>query len=248
MVEPEQVVETLQCVDCGQPFSGSVLHLPIPALNHTTIFRPQRCPACLAKVQDEEAAKAAAQRRHEREADWARICPVEFRLCSESHGETDLPRLRAEAPLLDELLAWANTDRKRGVLLRGPTGTCKTRAMWRLLRQLWEEGVRFRAVTSTLLEAECQEARDRGSLSRWIRELQRVPVLFWDDLGKMRFLPSTEAAVFDVLDDRMNAHRPVLITTEEAGETLASRLSGHVAGAFVRRLRDYCTCIEFGRR
>ena len=172
---------------------------------------------------------------------------MEFRLRSESNGATDLARLQAEVPQLDKVLAWADSDRKRGLLLRGPTGASKTRAMWRALRILWERGVHFRVVTSTSLEAECQQARDDGSLESWIRQLRRVPVLFWDDLGKLRFFPSTEGVVFDVLDWRMNAHRPVLFTTEDTGETLAARLSGHVAGAFIRRLRDYCTCLEFNR-
>lgn len=244
MAELEEIFETLECRGCGQPFRAQVA-FPIAGLNHTVTFRPRICPACWAPA-PYDAAKAEAERQREREKEWAQICPIEFRLQSESNGETDLTRLQAEAPLLDKLLAWADSDRKRGLLLRGPTGTSKTRAMWRLLRILWEQGVYFRVVTSTLLEAECQKARDEGSLESWIRCLKRVPVLFWDDLGKMRFFPSTEAVVFDVLDGRMNEHRPVLITTEDTGETLAARLSGHVAEAFIRRLRDYCTCLEFG--
>jgi len=245
MIEPEEIFETLGCGRCGQPFRAQV-GFPIAGLNLTVRYRPRICPACWAPAPYDEA-KAEAQRQRKREAEWAEICPVEFRLHSESDGETDLARLRAEVPLLDNLLAWADSDRKRGLLLRGPTGTSKTRSTWRLLRILWERRVYFRVVTSTSLEAECQTARDEGSLESWIRGLKHVPVLFWDDLGKMRFLPSTEAAVFDVMDGRMNAHRPVLITTEDTGETLAARLSGHVAAAFIRRLRDYCTCLEFSR-
>jgi DNA replication protein DnaC len=246
MIEPTQTLETLRCVDCRQPFAGQVLHFAIPGLNYTSVIRPHRCPACQIGFEQQRAAEARAQRQCQREAAWAQICPVEFRLQSESGGATDLTRLKAEAPQLDKVLAWAETNREMGLLLRGPSGTCKTRVMWRLLRKLWEEGVRFRAVTSLSLEAEYQEARQSNGLTAWRNALIAVPVLFLDDLGKMRWLPSTEVSVFDGLEARTSMHRPLLITTEDSGETLASRLSGHVAAAFIRRLRDYCTCIEFG--
>src|SRR5688572_21264918 len=87
MIESEETTQTLECERCGQPFTAQV-RFPIPELNLTlTPPPPALCGICKAPV-PEDPAEAEAQRQRKREAEWAEICPVEFRLRSESHGET----------------------------------------------------------------------------------------------------------------------------------------------------------------
>jgi len=182
-------------------------------------------------------------RQIKREDDWRALCPQEFRLKSEGQGATDIARLELEQPKLKNVLAWQFGC--RGLIIRGPTRRCKTRAMWRLIRRLWLEGRSVEALTSTAFDRECRDAGGTFTLSLWFARLARTDVLFIDDLGKAKWTDATESQWFDLVDDRTRNHRPILITTNEDGQSLASQLSQKRAESVVQRLREFCDCIVF---
>lgn len=184
----------------------------------------------------------AQDREKARERAWADLCPVEFRLATESGGKTEIARLELRQPKLKELLAWSGN---RGLIIRGVTGTCKTRSVWRLARRLWNERRSYTVLTSGAFERQFRDAAGHYRLSDWFDLLHGMDVLILDDLGKTPWSPATEAQWFDLVDARTRDDRPIIVTTNDTGDTLAARMAPERADALIRRLRDYCDQMVF---
>jgi DNA replication protein DnaC len=236
---------TAPCRDCREPFDTKVLFI-----NGVEKIRAAVCPACSVKLEQEQRAQEAVARdaalsldQQQREARWAKLCPLEFRLPTESGGNTDLARMDAVQPRWRKLLEWRYCQ--RGLILRGSTGTCKTRAVWRLLRRLWEEGKSIQALTAAQFDRQCRDAGGKFTLSEWFDRLARMDALFIDDLGKAQWTPATEAQFFDLVDQRTREGKPMLVTTNDDKDSLTARLSDDRAEPLVRRLCDYCEGILF---
>ena len=86
----------------------------------------------------------------------------------------------------------------KGIGLHGPTGGCKTRAMFLLLRKLHYQGVKVgwvRAVDLSRASSEYFDFDDavRNRAREVLKNALRVSVLFIDDLGKERFTSAAAA-------------------------------------------------------
>ncbi|MCI0748311.1 MAG: hypothetical protein L0Y58_23140 [Verrucomicrobia subdivision 3 bacterium] len=248
MADVNPVIATiapLECPWCGSRFEDKLLRFDMAFMGRTVNLPANPlCPACRQLAAQKRAAEEVA-RQQQREAEWARLCPAKYRLTTEADGETDLDHLRRLVPILDELVDWANTDRKRGLLLRGPTGMGKSRAMFRVVRRLWERGISCQVWTPARFEAECQAARDNHQLGPWMDRQISARGWFIDDLIKMRWLPTTEGVFFDIVEARTRDQRPILVTTNDPGAVLEKRFSENVGPPLVRRLREHCDCFVF---
>lgn len=231
------------CRKCRQPFFA----IQVEVLG--VVLTSRVCEQCSARSEIQE--KDAIERRRQaqimrdataREEAWAKFCPKEFRLTTEAGGNTSLARLELEQPKTKDLLAWKGP---RGLILRGPSGKCKTRAMWRLVRRLWIEGSKTYVLTAGQFDRQCRDAGGNFTLTSWFNRLAEVYVFVLDDLGKGQWTPATEATWFDLVDERTRENRPIIVTTNDTGETLADRMSPERAEALIRRLRDYCDTIVF---
>lgn len=149
---------------------------------------------------------------------WQKICPPDFRDAWDQR--------KGNAGLLKRVLAY-NPKLKRGLLIRGPSGSCKTRCAWMLTRQLMEGGLPVTFVASIDLPDEN------------VREMMNCPCLVIDDLGNDKMQATREAVLLKVLRARMDWHRPTIVTTQFNGDRLAERFNdGHTAQAVIRRLRE----------
>ena len=79
----------------------------------------------------------------------------------------------------------------------------------------------------------------------WIWELSNTDMLFLDDLDKLKPSEGLLELVFAVLDDRLSNNKTTILTTNLDGEELAQRWGDEVGPYLVRRLRDFCLCINF---
>lgn len=235
-LQTEQVQRT--CAVCRRMFSTTAYLLLCRTLAASI------CPTCDERRQqaqreaEEHAHKQRVQIESERrEAAWAKLCPVEFRLPREAGGQTELARMDRERPAWRRVLEWRYGP--RGLIVRGETGHLKTRATWRLLRRLWDEGRTIRALTAARFDRECRDAGGTFTLSAWFDQLGSVDALFLDDLGKARWTPATEAQFFDLVDQRTREGKPLVYTTNDNGDSLAARLSADCAEPLIRRLRDF---------
>lgn len=163
--------------------------------------------------------------------------------CPPLYLKTDparLPKLQ-----LDATLAWK--PGARGLILVGETGRGKTRAAWLLIRQLMANGA--------FVEILCFDAVGFGhDLSRhyksedaedWLDSVANAPMVFFDDLGKLKLTERAEAEIFGVIERRFSRELPVLVTTNDTGDTLASRMTDGRGPALIRRLREFCEVIQF---
>jgi DNA replication protein DnaC len=134
-----------------------------------------------------------------------------------------------------------------GLLLHGMSRHCKTRSAWQLLRRLYvEEGrslVVFDAVSFS--HAITKHFGPDGKGERWTKEIVHAPAVFFDDFGKCRLTERGESELFGIIENRMAYKKPIIITTNFVGDTLAARLRDDVAEPLVQRLRECCTSIAF---
>ena len=232
-----------KCSRCGGDFKASRATLC------GAVLTTRLCNKC-AEEFDAENAKSAEQRRQQdllrnavaREEAWAQICPVEFRTPNENDGKTSLARLEKHQPAVKELLHWTGP---KGLIIRGKTGKCKTRSMWRLMRRLYMEGRRLVVLTPGQFDRQCRDAGGNFTLTEWFNRLSQCDVFVMDDLGKAQWTPATEASWFDLVDERTRYNRPIIATTNDTGQTIAARMSPDRAEMLIRRLRDYCDQIVF---
>ena len=215
---------TAKCIECGREFTTKTMLL----LDRPIV--PSACEAC-------------ADKRDQRILEWVSLCPVEFRIRAEGGGYTRLEKMDEAAPGWRKILDWKFGH--RGLLIRGESGRCKTRAMWRLLRRLFDERKKFVALTAAEFDRQCRDAGGNYTLSEWFDRLAQRDVLFLDDIGKGAWTQATEAQIFDLIDCRTRNGKPILATSNDSGASLAARLSEDRGGPLVRRLRDYCDTLVF---
>lgn len=231
------------CAKCHQPFTTRKFEVLGVTLMVTV------CGNCSARMERKEQEDIERRREEEirrnnraREESWVKWCPKEFRLISEGGGKTELARLEIDQPKIKDLLTWTGP---RGLIIRGETGTCKTRSTWRLVRRLFVEKKRVVVLTAAQFDRECRDAGGTFTLTAWFNRLANCDVLVMDDLGKHPWTPATEATWFDLVDERTREHRPIIVTTNDTGDSLAERMAPERAEPLIRRLRDFCDPMVF---
>jgi DNA replication protein DnaC len=227
--EPENTSpkKMVQCRGCGREFPEKIIYL-FESDNPRTVTVCEEC----------------ADKRDTRLDEWLAICPYEFRLAKTEGGPTSLSRMDKDVPLWRKVLDW-KFPTHRGLIIRGQSGRCKTRCMWRLIRRVFEERHKIIALTAGQFERQCRDAAGNYTLTSWFNKIASVDVLFLDDIGKANWSANTEANIFDLIDERTREGRPILATLNDSAEELASRLSPGRGVPLVRRLCDYCETLVF---
>ena len=158
---------------------------------------------------------------------------------------TDVSRL--PQPQLSRLLKWRFSD-GRGLLLHGPTGTCKTRCLWVLLARLIEkEHFKVLYYTSDRLSRELGDSYMDHSHGRLFTKLATRKILVIDDLGKEKPTARWEEDLFSLIRERCDYLKPTFITTNFVGDGLIGRYKDReMAVPLVRRLREFCDSVAFG--
>lgn len=171
----------------------------------------------------EEAKKDTAREARNREM-WERFCPVEFRKDWDN---------RLGDPKTRDLVMAFDPDKKRGLIIHGDSGGAKTRAVWKLIQRLAEEGRSFLFIESIdLIEAIPPEA-------------YTVETLIIDDFGQDQMKGVSEVRLLKLLRTRCNWHRPIIITTQFNREKLTEKFTDSgTAKAVLRRLVEFCDAIH----
>lgn len=85
----------------------------------------------------------------------------------------------------------------------------------------------------------------KESAEEWLEKVASVPILFFDDLGKLKLTERAETELFGVIDRRISNGLPLLATTNDSGDSLAARMTENRGPAMIRRLREFCDVIQF---
>ncbi|MFE5090629.1 ATP-binding protein [Streptomyces sp. NPDC056638] len=156
------------------------------------------------------------------------------------------PRYRRSDATLPDVQAWAdqvaaNPETAGSLLLTGTTGTGKTYQAYGALRRIAAAGPRTYEILATTAADMYGLLRPNGSARGTEAELGRlcrIPLLVLDDLGSAKASEWTEEITYRLINERYNACRPTLYTsnlpaksgdgrdlTAALGERIVSRLS-----------------------
>jgi hypothetical protein len=190
------------------------------------------CPDCRPVVK----AECLKETRLRRISKWPEICPSLYR---------DSDRARLPQKQLAEVEAWRYGP--QGLLLHGETGKGKSRCAWILLRRLYVEEDIWPKVfnAADFAHAITKNFNADANPERWLENVCTAKLVFFDDFGKCRLTERGESELFGIIEYRMAAELPVIITTNFMGESLAGCMRPDIGVALVRRLRESSHCIAF---
>jgi DNA replication protein DnaC len=229
------------------PFDAALLRVPTP----------EQAARNRAEY-DARKATEAIQERATREAQFNDSCPRLYRttdLSRTPHNHAykptpGMPQIDWEA--FNRVQAWQFNEEGRGLVLAGPTGLGKTRAIWHLLRRLVvEENKRVETYTATKfgIKAEQMMELGRGLTAEWTTSLASPHVLFIDDLGQMKMIASRHewlsSLIFDFVETRMAEGRPMFFTTNLSQPELCAYTGKDRGEPFLRRIMECCELITF---
>jgi DNA replication protein DnaC len=160
------------------------------------------------------------------------------------------PELQANAAQIAKILGWQYGT--RGIVASGPTNRAKTRAMFALCRRLLCEESRSVGIWHAQdLFSEIQSCVrfGRDEAGDFIKRLAAKPVLFIDDYGQEALQSNkqewAQGWFFRLLDLRMGAGLPLLLTTNLTAAEMADGardISGH---PLIRRLLELAEPVKF---
>lgn len=168
---------------------------------------------------------------------FQKICPPLY----QKSDVNKLPELQ-----LKKALEWQFNP--RGLILLGDTGKGKSRVAWQLLKRILvsdkpEQPMMWFDSTSFGLEIAKHYRHD--DVDVWLNSAAAVPILFFDDLGKLKLTERAEVELFGLIERRTASELPIIVTTNDTGDTLAARMSDNRGPAMIRRLREFCDPIQF---
>lgn len=141
-------------------------------------------------------------------------------------------------------------DSGSGLYIEGTNGTGKTHLAAAIALQLIGEGIPVICKTSSDLLIDIKRAYDNNGLEEWqIMDVYRkADLLIVDDLGKEQCSDWAMTMLYNILNDRYEDMKPVIVTTNYNAEGLAEALTpaGHdntKIVAIISRLKETSTVL-----
>ena len=169
--------------------------------------------------------------------------------------ETDWSRTHFDRnrEAIEAVQGWEHGN--RGMLLTGPTGRGKTRAILDLLQRLaLDDGQDFRYwhASTWFSELQKQNRFGRDEASSWVSATAVRPIVVIDDLGQeaigtVKGEDWAQAWFFRFLDIRLSHALPLIVTTNLTASTIAGTAERAEirADPLIRRLLDLCDVVKF---
>ena len=132
---------------------------------------------------------------------------------------------------------------ERGLLLYGPPGTGKTHLACAVANRLLESGTFCRFLRTVQMPKHDADEVERLS------DPDEVPVLVLDDVGTEKGTERALECLYSVIDGRLWAGAPLILTTNYRPEDLRKRLDEGGRGYGTRilsRLREMCDFVPVG--
>lgn len=166
--------------------------------------------------------------------------------CPRLYQDTDANRL---LPPADEVLALEYPTDGKGVLLYGPTRTGKTRTAYLLARKWFiPRDWAMAAFNGGSFARAVADEYGNGNAGGFHAMLNALPILLLDDAFKARLTPAVQDALYSVVEDRMAAMRPTILTMNSGTEDVEAAMATDLAGPMIARLRESCRAFEFNVR
>lgn len=195
-----------------------------------------------ARICDPCAEKQQAEARDKEPTRWERLCPAVYQETNLGRLSGDLVSKGYNDHWLREVMEWQYGA--RGLVITGPTGVGKSRAVWRLLQRLLDEERRSVTVIDTMQLRSALQARG-ASPEEYVRRLLRPDVVYWDDLGQIRVTGAVSEMLLYLVEQRCAAGKPFLVTTQYSGKQLTAQFERAELGeAVARRLNEFCRVVR----
>lgn len=218
----------VHCAECGGVLDT---RLPLWLAKWRTL-----CDPCALKAATADQARIKAEAEAARLAGWYSLCPAGFR--DTEPAKLPLPRL------LEKVLRWPYGP--RGLVLHGKTGRGKSRCAWLLLKREYDRGRSIMVLDhAAAYEYAAKFDRSNTEAALWVERLSKAGLLFLDDVFKAKFTDSFEQALFTIISSRCEHKLPVILTTNDVGDSLVARMTSDRGSAMVRRLRDHADAVAF---
>lgn len=247
----EMLEEPAICEGCRQPFQAK-----IAKCNGLEIGRAKWCAACVTAETERRESEAQQSSAAAKVSLWEKICPSDYRATDLTRLRTLMLRKRLKLQTavpkdisLDEI--WRHEPAyARGLGIIGASGQGKTRIMYELLRRWhFERGLKIVAINAVHFADDLAAMYEHGAghAERWMERIERVPVLFIDDLGKERLTERVESTYYRIFETRYSQNRRVFFTANMNGSQLEKKWqqSAEKAGFYsdraepiIRRLRE----------
>lgn len=215
------------CKECGKPFMA-----PSGLLAACIV----RCQPCVEAHHAEQSEIEKVMEKLRLEKEWLGICPS-------SYVKTDADKIPNRAAY-GKVMDWKFSP--TGLILYGENRKGKTRSAWSLLGREHNAGRRCGALdTMAGADYASKFGQSTESAAHWLMELVELDVLLLDDVFKCKFTDSFENVILTLVDQRIAYERPIIVTTNDTGDSLAGRMTADRGSALVLRLRECCTAIAF---
>jgi DNA replication protein DnaC len=148
--------------------------------------------------------------------------------------------------VIDYCTRFAAGDTSQGLFITGSVETGKTHLAACIANDLMSQGTRVTFGSVYSLLGRIRSTYDGGSETedQILDELTRSPLLILDDLGKEKVSAFVQRVLFQVIDERYNHMRGIVVTSnwtltaleeryDEVGPAIVSRLSEMCAGIMV---------------
>ncbi len=226
------MITTKKCIGCQGDFEIETGDSPVEVKLQSMI---KHCPKCSEQAAQKRNQESAAKHAEDFEAKWRDFCPPIFQ-------ETEISKLPMPHKAY-ECLKW---DGQKGLTLFGNTRRGKSRCAWLLMRREFEKKRKITVMDSLSgFDYGSQFALSAAAAEAWVMARCRADLLFLDDVFKVKLTDSFEAAMFAIIDYRLNHKKTIVATCNDTGDSLAARMSNDRGAAFVARLKESCTTIQF---
>lgn len=170
---------------------------------------------------------------------WETMCPKDFQ-------KVINPRFKGyNAQKEEQVCRWIYDA--MGMLLTGPSGRCKSRFAWAVLKREYDGGRTVEGWTHSdfRLTFTAYASSDMVRAADFCTKLAHLDLLLLDDLGKGRRTPASEEALFTIIDARARANRPTIYTMNTALDVFGAQISEEYREPILRRIHEHTARIEF---
>lgn len=167
---------------------------------------------------------------------WNTACPATYKATEAAK----LPHREQS----DRVTGWKYSP--SGLLLVGASRCGKTRSAWMLIERLSRDGVGVMAFDGLSWFISVAAAfSDLSNTHAFFDSVCSVDVLFLDDIFRGRMTEAQEVGLWGVIERRMAAGKPCIITTNATGKTLEDKCGPQIV-PIIARLRECCEIVTFG--